>query len=307
MSAAIVQASAANERSIVEAEYEGLSMVVSPAEALRRVQELQAFVAKVMVQNVDYGTIPGTDKPSLFQPGAQKLAELYGLAWRFEDAQTTEDWDRAFFFYRKRCVISSRRDGRYVGDGIGSCNSREDRYAWRWLWDQPHGIDPKTLVTRRTKTGKTQWRVPNPDIYSLVNTIEKMACKRALVHAIIGCTRSSGVFTQDTEDLPREVFGEPEPARSWEKEQETPPPPQAPRMTEEQVKQVFAALRDADTEESLKEVGSTIGKLLKGGAVPKEHQQPLRDAYAARKKEIASATPRAASSEADRGDDADAY
>lgn len=212
-------------RSMVEhSGYEGLQMVVSPAEALRRVQELQAFVAKVMTPGIDFGTIPGTDKPSLFQPGAQKLSELYGFAWQFVDDGSIQDWKEPLFAFRKRCVLTSRRDGSYVGDGIGSCNSREDRYAWRWVKYAPAGVAKEHLVTKTGKYG-TQYRTPNPDLYSLVNTIEKMACKRAFVHAVIGATRSSGVFTQDVEDLPREVFGQPEAERSWEKGEEKAPTP----------------------------------------------------------------------------------
>jgi hypothetical protein len=51
------------------------------------------------------------------------------------------------------------------------------------------------------------YRVPNAELCDLVNTMEKMACKRALVHATLGATRTSGIFTQDVEDLPREAFG----------------------------------------------------------------------------------------------------
>jgi hypothetical protein len=213
-----------NQELAQSGEYSGLTMVVSPAEAQRRIQELQAFVQAVMVQGQDFGTIPGTDKPTLLQPGAQKLAEVYGFATHFEDVAVTEDWDRGFFFYRKRCVITSRRDGRYIGDGIGSCNSREGRYAYRWVFanEVPPGIDRRTLKSQEFRSRKTggafvKYQLPNPDIFSIVNTLEKMACKRALVAAIIGVTRSAGIFTQDLEDLPREVFGEVEESRSWDK------------------------------------------------------------------------------------------
>lgn len=47
----------------------------------------------------------------------------------------------------------------------------------------------------------TKYRIPNDDIYTLVNTILKMAEKRALVAAtLIGCN-ASDYFTQDMEDL----------------------------------------------------------------------------------------------------------
>jgi hypothetical protein len=205
----------------VSNDYQGLEMVTSPAEALRRVQELQAFVAKVMVRDTDYGVIPGAgNKPALLQPGAQKLAEMYGFAYSFEDVAVIEDWDKPLFMYRKKCVLTSKRDGRFICDGIGSCNSREDRYAWRWVPENklPQGTDKKLCKTRSTKYG-TQYRLPNEDVFSLVNTIEKMACKRALVMAVIGATRSSGVFTQDVEDIPAEVFGQEDESRSWDKGQ----------------------------------------------------------------------------------------
>lgn len=197
---------------------EGLVMHCSPAEAQRRVQELQAFVKANMQHGVDYGVIPGTEKPSLWQPGAQKLCELYGIAHDFADIETIQDWDKGFFLYRKRCVLTMRRNGMFAGAGVGSCNSREDRYAWRWMPAKkvPSNVEKKGLVTREGKYG-TLFRVPNADIYSLVNTIEKMACKRALVHAVIGVTRSAGIFTQDVEDLPPEAFGQAEETRPWEK------------------------------------------------------------------------------------------
>ena len=206
-------------------EYDGLVMVVAPLEAQNRVQELQAFVKTVMKAGVDYGVIPGTGgKPSLFQPGAQKLCEIYGFAVEYASVEgSIIDWQTPLFFFRKRCILTSRRDGRFVCDGVGSCNSREDRYTWRWLYpnEVPKGMDKSTLRTRE-KNKSTQYRVPNEDIYSLVNTMEKMAAKRALVHATLSATRSSGQFTQDVEDLPREAFGAEDKHRSWDRAGEPP-------------------------------------------------------------------------------------
>lgn len=192
-------------------DYRGLQMVVSADEAHKRMQQLQAFVQKVMVRNEDYGIIPGTQKPTLYQPGAQKLTELYGLGWRFTDVETVQDWQQGFFFYRKKCAIFGRRDGHEIGEGLGSCNSREDKYAWRWVFksDVPKGLRLEELVSKE-RTGKkgkySVYRLPNPDLFSVVNTIEKMAAKRAFVAAVISATRSAGLFTQDLEDLPKEAF-----------------------------------------------------------------------------------------------------
>lgn len=228
-------------------EYDGLVMVVSPAEALKRVQELQAFVKKVLKAGVDYGVIPGTGgKPSLFQPGAQKLCEIYGFAVEYANVEgSILDWNTPLFFFRKRCILTSRRDGRFVCDGVGSCNSREDRYAWRWVYpnDVPKGMDITTLRTRE-KGKYTQYRISNEDIYSLINTMEKMAAKRALVHATLSATRSSGQFTQDVEDLPKEAFGAEDKHRSWDRAGEPPVEAQKPSTTQDAPPEDHKALHD---------------------------------------------------------------
>lgn len=222
-------------RAVPDDRYEGMTLAVAPAEAKKRVAELQAFVSSVMVRDLDFGVIPGTDKPSLFQPGAQKLAEIYGLAHRFEPIDQVKDWERGFFYFEYRCVITSRRDGRHICEGIGSCNSKESKYAARWVFDRdiPQGVERKTLKTKQIRSKKNgqnyiMYMVPNEDPFSIVNTIQKMAAKRSYVHAIISATRSAGVFTQDVEDLPAEAFGKADKERSWEQgEPETPAPPAA--------------------------------------------------------------------------------
>jgi hypothetical protein len=50
----------------------------------------------------------------------------------------------------------------------------------------------------------TLYRIPNPDVADLVNTIQKMAQKRALVAATLIATAASEFFTQDVEDIPAE-------------------------------------------------------------------------------------------------------
>ena len=44
-------------------------------------------------------------------------------------------------------------------------------------------------------------RVANPDIFDQVNTIQKMAHKRALVAAVLIATNASEFFTQDVENM----------------------------------------------------------------------------------------------------------
>jgi hypothetical protein len=185
-----------------------LAMVVEPSEAMRRLGQLQEFVRGSMVKDVDYGVIPGTDKPTLLQPGAQKLAEIYGFTIDYEDRPgCVEDYERPLFVYKKRCVLKSKRDGAFVGAGVGSCNSLESKYGARWVFERevPSHLDHSKLpkkerVSKKNGRSFVMYQIPNDKIFDQVNTLEKMACKRALVMAVIGATRSAGIFTQDMED-----------------------------------------------------------------------------------------------------------
>jgi hypothetical protein len=206
----------------------GLSFVVSPQTAMTRLKQLQEFMASVMVKDQDYGLIPGTPKPTLFKPGAEKLCEVYGLAPDVEVTNRVEDWEKGFFHYEVRCRLISKRTGLVVATGLGSCNSMEDRYRWRnakrtcpdcgqpaiikgkaeygggfLCFRKQHGCGAKFGEDDPRITQQPVGRVPNDDPYSLVNTILKMGKKRSLIDATLSATRSSGIFTQDVEDFVR--------------------------------------------------------------------------------------------------------
>jgi hypothetical protein len=269
-------------------EYRGLTVVVPLAESLARVQELQAFVKEVMVEGVDFGTIPGVRKPSLWQPGAQKLAELYGLVHKFVDTKTVEDWDKPFFFYRRGCVLTSRRDGSPMGDGIGSCNSMEDRYAWRWLWpSQVRGLDVSGVKQKKTSKG-ILYRFPNDDLFSLVNTIEKMACKRAYVHAVTAVTRSSGIFTQDAEDMPEEQRQVVDGGASWDDDEPQDGGSSGPEPGAEKVSAFLAALASAKDDEVCKAIGRYMVVAHRAGQISDKQRLAVQDVIGARREALAS-------------------
>lgn len=85
-------------------------------------------------------------------------------------------------------------------------------------------IKTKTAVEGRRKTRKGaefadwtiegyQYRIPNDDVYSLVNTVLKMAEKRAFVAATLLGTSASEFYTQDVEDFgPRSAAAPPTPS-----------------------------------------------------------------------------------------------
>src|SRR5262245_39966280 len=109
--------------------------VLSITEAVQRRCAIIEFVQQVMKPGVDFGTIPGTPKPTLLKPGAEKLCTLFGLTSRFQILQSIEDWmgeqhdDEPFFYYLYHCQLW--RDDLLIAEGDGSCNSFEQKYRYR--------------------------------------------------------------------------------------------------------------------------------------------------------------------------------
>lgn len=198
-------------------------MLISPAEAKQRLREFAAMIKTVLIPNVDYGKIKGCgDKDVLAKSGAEKLAEVYGFAASFKIETRQENWsdDAPLFYYLVRCTLRRKSDRAFVGDCLGSCNSKEKKYAARWVYDRevPPHLDKSRIPSReyQGKTGPyTKYRVPNEEIFDLVNTVLKMAEKRAFVGVVLIATRASGEFTADLDDL-LEAQGDVDQAPQWE-------------------------------------------------------------------------------------------
>jgi hypothetical protein len=139
------------------------------AQTASHYQVMIAFVKAQMQKDIDYGVIPGTSKPTLLKPGAEKLCRLFNLRPSYELIQSVADFDKPLFHYHYRCVLY--RSGEMVGQGDGCCNSMEVKYQ-----KQKHRI------------------------YDLTNTICKIAQKRALVAAVLSSCGASEFFTQDLDD-----------------------------------------------------------------------------------------------------------
>lgn len=216
-------------------------MTVDLATARARLDELRAFIKEMMVEDIDYGKLPGTPTFTLYKPGAEKLLEIYGYASQprvvekiilgpnhpenpFAPHGPFYSWDYAVDIY-------SKRSGNLIGMGVGSCNSMEAKYRWRDAQRRCPGCSAAALIYGKPEfakkfRGKKHWlcftrkggcgeefeirdpkiieqeigKVPNDDVYSLMNTIQKMAKKRALIDAAISVTRSSGMFVPELRD-----------------------------------------------------------------------------------------------------------
>lgn len=205
---------------------EYLRPVMDLETAKARLLEFQQYVKFYLREGEDFGIIPGTQKPTLLKPGADKLAELYGLAPCFPDSRIkrTEKWELEppLFDYEVTCQLVHKSTGIVVGEGMGSCNSWESKYRWRdqsrrcpncgkesiikgraeygggWLcFAKKGGCGAKFMEADPKIVDQPIGRVANDAIADIKNTILKMAKKRAQIDATIAATRSSGIFTQD--------------------------------------------------------------------------------------------------------------
>ncbi|WP_096435939.1 hypothetical protein [Alteribacter populi] len=167
-------AMAENQLQVVDQQQNYIAKVqVTPQQALEAYRSLKEITKEVLVKDVDYGTVPGTPKPSLLKSGAENLLRFYGLGHRIHSIEQVKDWDNGFFYFSYKVTVHRILEGgqeAILSECEGSANTKEKRYR-------------------------------NQDAYMLVNTIQKMAIKRALVGATLQATGASGLFTQDTEDM----------------------------------------------------------------------------------------------------------
>ena len=77
---------------------------MSVSEVRNRIQLVRKIMQEIMVKDQDYGIIPGCPKPSLYQPGAEKLALAFHLGDSYETVHINlPDNHRE---YRSTCTIS---------------------------------------------------------------------------------------------------------------------------------------------------------------------------------------------------------
>jgi len=205
-----------------------LAPVISVKDALIAYQAKKELIDGIMKANVDFGVIPGSSKPTLLKAGAEKDISFFGLRVIFLDAEAVEDWTgkdhdgEPFFYYRRTCNLY--RGENLIASVDGSCNSWEKKYRYRsgqrvcpecgasaifqskpdrpgfYCWNKKGGCGATFRVNDERITKQEAGAIKNPDIADQVNTILKMADKRALVAATLIATGLSENFTQDIED-----------------------------------------------------------------------------------------------------------
>jgi len=192
---------------------------------LGQIQKVQQAMAEAMQEGEHYGVIPGTNKPTLLKPGAEKLCLLFRLDPEYELVELRED---KHLTVTANCTLFHIPTGNRVASGMGSCSTKESKYAFRnakpvcpdcgqeaiikgkaeygggWVcWRRAEPVagcgakfDDGDARIESQPTGK----IENPNLPDQYNTVLKMACKRALIAAVLNGTAASDIFTQDLDD-----------------------------------------------------------------------------------------------------------
>ncbi len=178
--------------------------IVTAAALIEAHKEVTELVTQALQAGIDYGKVPGTDRPTLLKPGAERLCKAFGCAARFTIVASEADHDRPVSWTKRkkvwrnerpgdkrfdwkeesgasvglyrhlvRCEVVQRGTDEVIGSGVGSCCTLEAKYC-----DRPREVE---------------------------HTILAIAVKRALVAATLNAFALSGRFTQDLEDAPRPV------------------------------------------------------------------------------------------------------
>jgi len=87
------------------------------------------FSGAALTEDVDYGKIPGVEKPSLWKPGAEKLCVLFMLDPQ-TDVEERYSPDGHLNVIARTTMYHSPTGAR-LGSGIGICTTKETRYAYR--------------------------------------------------------------------------------------------------------------------------------------------------------------------------------
>jgi len=198
---------------------------------LAEIEVFQRLVKNRLIDGHDFGIIPGTQKPTMLLPGAQKITKLAKCRPHYIVLREVEEWDREpqpLFAYTIQCQLIYLPTGEIVDEGVGECNSMESKYRWRqrerecpecgqaaiikgkaeygggWLcFRKKNGCGAKFNDNDPAIVDQPTGRVLNPDIADQNNTILKMAKKRALVDAALSLGSLADLFTQDLEDVAR--------------------------------------------------------------------------------------------------------
>lgn len=144
------------------------------------IRQSERLVFSILEKDIDYGRIPGTPQDGLWDPGASKIINAFNAYPDYRVLHHVEE--DSLISYTIQSMLTSRESQMVVGSGIGAASTKETKYKYRWVPDpKNYGYSEEETKALKFKDGK--YRITNPEYGELVNTVAKMAAKRADVDA----------------------------------------------------------------------------------------------------------------------------
>lgn len=179
-----------------------LPALVPTAVAKARLQEIRQFVKEELREGIDqdFAVIPGTGKkPSLLQPGAEKIIEKLGLAPTFPVSSV-------------KWAYENHEAGEYMVDVLCQLVNLYTGLVQAECWGSAGRSAQEELDASNAKAreyNKPERSLSFRDKGLARNTAFKLAQKSALVGATLKAARLAVEFTQDVEDFNRPAAPKP--------------------------------------------------------------------------------------------------
>lgn len=196
-----------------------------PTDLLLRQANAVLQMKRLFKKDVHYGPpYPGSKKDTLLKPGAELLARRFGIYPHYEAIKeilqiNPLNLDQSVIVYIYRCQMIDIQTGVVVGEAFGACSSLEDKYRQRtakrecpacgggvlrskWPETLPEeqrewyckDCKKKFAATASEIVSQVLGTVVNPNPLNELNTVIKIAQKRAMVSSVIVATAASSYF-----------------------------------------------------------------------------------------------------------------
>jgi len=164
------------------------SLMVTPEyieSTQRSLALLHQLVTEVMRKDRDYGSVPGVPGEFLWDPGASQIIAAFNCHVGNRRILSHVDDGKKIALLVEVPIIHNATQSE-VGSGIGAASTLEVKHKYRWVedpteWGYPE--DSLKTLKSRDKYEKLEYRILNPEHDELLNTLAKMASKRAEVDA----------------------------------------------------------------------------------------------------------------------------
>ena len=264
------------------------------AELTAQVQTIQRCMKALMKPGCHYGVVPGCgDKPTLLKPGAELIMTLFRIS---PEPEVDREFDGFDTTYRVKVKGVHIPTGNVVGYGLGEASTNEKKYKWRRAVcdaEYENAEPTRRQIAYIKKNGQVyEEKQVRQNPADILNTVVKMAKKRALVDLCLTATACSDIFVQDLDDpaVADMVREEQAPAQRYQAPQrKAPAPAPAPQsapapsgnvISDAQRKRLYAIGKGKGmTNEDMASVVFEIAGVERSGDIPRDLYEDVCNAF----------------------------